>query len=391
MRSMRGRSRARRGGDGGSQWLSFSDLMSSVLLIFILILFYIMYRYWDMAETTERELALRQNKIDQQEQSLEQQSAKLTEQEQLMIAQQIKLDAARADLESAEAILANQEAQLNQARSLLDEKEDEIAAKEEQLDALSVQLGQQQTTIDDQMNALSQARSLLDEQADELSAKQQQLDSQSIQLGQQQSTITSQQLTLQQQQEQLEDQQRQIEQLVGMKARIIASLSEAFRNADIKAKVDIATGAITLKSDVLFDTGKYELSERGKDSIDQFLGIYLDVLFSDEYRPYVSEVIIEGHTDSQGTYIENLKLSQQRALAVASYVLADNYTGISGGQREHLRKLVTVNGRSFSDPVPNAFGYEDMDASRRVMFKFRLTDERMIEQLKGILEEDDIG
>jgi hypothetical protein len=40
----------RRGKADGVNWLSFSDLMSSLLLIFILIMFYIMYQYFDMYE-----------------------------------------------------------------------------------------------------------------------------------------------------------------------------------------------------------------------------------------------------------------------------------------------------------------------------------------------------
>ena len=89
-----------------------------------------------------------------------------------------------------------------------------------------------------------------------------------------------------------------------------------------------------------------------------------------------------------GSYIDNLDLSQKRAGAVAKYVLGDGYRGISSSQRAMLRQLVTANGRSYSDPVLDANGREDMDASRRVVFKFRLTDEQMIEQLKTILESD---
>ena len=63
-----------------------------------------------------------------------------------------------------------------------------------------------------------------------------------------------------------------------------------------------------------------------------------DVLFSDEYRDYVSEIIIEGHTDSVGSYIDNLLLSQQRAYNVASYVLADDYSHISDSTREDVYK-----------------------------------------------------
>ena len=117
--------------------------------------------------------------------------------------------------------------------------------------------------------------------------------------------------------------------------------------------------------------------------------MYLNVLFSDEYSAYVSEIIIEGHTDSLGTYLSNLELSQRRALAVASYVLDDGYRGITTAQKKQLRAVVTANGRSFSDPILDAEGREDMDASRRVVFKFRLTDEQMIQQLKAILEAND--
>ena len=122
--------------------------------------------------------------------------------------------------------------------------------------------------------------------------------------------------------------------------------------------------------------------------MDQFLPVYLNVLFSEEYKGYVSEIIIEGHTDSTGGYLSNLELSQQRALAVASYVLGDSCRAVSADVKNQLRPVVTVNGRSFSDRIFDANGVEDMAASRRVVFKFRLTDEQMIQQLRQILEAD---
>ena len=340
MRLQRIRGRSRRGHNEGGLWLSFSDLMSSLLLIIILVLFYVMYRYFEMYELSMAEIARQQFDLDSANASLEEQQGKLTEQEQQLIKQQILLNAAEKDLQDAQAVLAAQQAELAQAQSLLKDKEDEIAAQEEQLNAMSVQLGRQQAQINDQ-------QALLD------------------------------------------DQQRQIEQLVGLKTRIISSLSDAFRAANIEATVDPNNGSIALKSDVLFALGQSELTEAGKSSVDSFLPVYLAVLFSEEYRPYVAEIIIEGHTDSTGDYIRNLELSQQRSGAVAKYVLSDGYTGISYEQRMLLRKLVTANGRSYSDPVLDANGNEDMNASRRVVFKFRLTDEQMIEQLKDILEQND--
>ncbi len=339
MRNSRQHVSRRRPGGSSVQWLSFSDLMSALLLIFILIMFYIMYQYFDMYEISMAEIARQQYDLDQANASLDEQRTKLTDAEAQMVAQQIRLNAAQADLEDAQSILSAQQEELNSAQSLLQEKEDEIAAQKEQLDALSIQLGDQQTQIDAQQRAL-------------------------------------------------DDQQQQLEALVGLRTRIITSLSDALKAANISAQVDPTNGSIALESDVLFELGKYDLSDRGERFIDRFLPVYLDVLFSDEYRAYVSEIIIEGHTDSLGTYIDNLELSQQRALAVASYVLDDGYHAISADQKRQLRAVATANGRSFSDPVLDANGNEDMDASRRVVFKFRLTDEQMIQQLKNILEKN---
>ena len=388
MRRTRRRSRAE-----GANWLSFSDLMSALLLIFILIMFYIMYQYFDMYEINMAEIARQQYDLDQANASLDDKTARLTLAEQQMIAQQIKLDAAQKELTDAEAVLAAQQQELTDAQSLLSEKEGEIAAQQSSLDALSAQLTDQQAQIQVQQQTLSDQQTTMDQQRAQLQSQQATMETQRAQLESQQTTMNQQQVTLDQQQTRLQEQQQaleqqqvQIEQLVGLRTRIISSLSEALRTAKISAQVDPTSGAIALKSDVLFATNRFELTEAGQAFIDRFLPVYLNVLLSDEYRPYVSEIIIEGHTDSAGDYITNLKLSQQRALAVASYVLDDDYHKISAGQKRRLRALATANGRSWSDPVLDSQGHEDMDASRRVVFKFRMTDEQMIQQLKGIME-----
>ena len=54
-----------------------------------------------------------------------------------------------------------------------------------------------------------------------------------------------------------------------------------------------------------------------------------NTLLSEEYRDYVGEIIVEGHTDTTGQYLNNLALSQQRALAVATYCLSDEMVGLS--------------------------------------------------------------
>lgn len=322
MRSYRRTPAKRRNGNDGSFWLSFSDLMSSLMVIIILVMFYMIYQYFNMMELNQAELARRQYDLDQAQTELESNQTKLSEAEQQMIAQQILLNAREAELEDAQAILASQQADLAKA-------EEDLATVQAQLDAQEAEITRQQAVLDDQ--------------------------------------------------------QTQIEQLIGLKPKLISALSDALRTTGITASVDPTNGSIAFESDVLFESGKYKLTPAGKEFIDQFLPIYLDVLFSSEYSGYVSEIIIEGHTDSDGGYLSNLELSQQRALAVASYVLSDDCTAVSASIKVQLREVVTVNGRSYSDRIM-VNGVEDKDASRRVVFKFRLTDEQMIQQLRQILE-----
>lgn len=47
-----------------------------------------------------------------------------------------------------------------------------------------------------------------------------------------------------------------------------------------------------------------------------------------------------------------------------------------------------MNGHSMSDPVLDAEGNVDKDASRRVEVKFRLKDEEMIQELNKIMQGD---
>ena len=63
--------------------------------------------------------------------------------------------------------------------------------------------------------------------------------------------------------------------------------------------------------------------------------------------------------------IYNLNLSQNRAFSVASYCM-DNQNHLLAPERlEDLRKVLTANGRSWSNPIEKN-GVEDKQASRRV-------------------------
>lgn len=197
--------------------------------------------------------------------------------------------------------------------------------------------------------------------------------------------LAAQQEIVQQQQEQLAEQQEELDKLIGIRTELIEALKEEFDGTELSVNVDPKTGSIALDSSILFDSGQYALKTTGEDLLKKFLPKYIGVLTDKQFNDYISEIIIEGHTDTQGDYLYNLELSQKRALSVATFCLDTNKEVLSEGKIEKLRKIVTANGKSFSNPVLDENGNEDQNASRRVEFLFRLKDEEMISDMSDIL------
>lgn len=184
--------------------------------------------------------------------------------------------------------------------------------------------------------------------------------------------------------EELEEKQAEIDKIIGVKQEIIEALNSEFSKEQIAINIDQQTGAIVFDASILYDRSKSQLKEEGVKFLDKFLPVYIGVLFKDEFKDDIAEIIIEGHTDTDSGYMYNLGLSQDRALSVVQYCLSDS--SLSKEQKERLRSMITANGRSFSNPVYDADGKVDLAKSRRVEVKFRLKDEEMIQELQSILE-----
>ena len=214
--------------------------------------------------------------------------------------------------------------------------------------------------------------------------KRQEAEEQRKQLEEQRKQLEEQKITMRQQQEKLD-------RIVGVRKNVVQALKDEFEGTDMKVTVDEKTGAITLDSSVLFDNNKDILKDTGQGFLEAFLPKYFDVLLQPEFLDYISEIIIEGHTDTKGTYLYNLNLSQKRAMSVANFCLDEKKDVLDQKSLDRLREIITANGKSFSTPVYDANGNIDMDASRRVEFKFRLKDDEMIEEMIDILENEDEG
>ena len=301
---MRRSKKMRRGGENGSFWISYSDMMAGMLFTFALILFMAVYQLVDLQQKKTKE------------------------------------------------------AQLSTQQSLLIDQEAELKDKEELLATTTLMLQEQQAELEENRTALTAAQQ-------SLSLQQSKIDEQAALLAAQQS---------------------EIDKLIGMRSRIIEELRDELRGAGLDAVVDKNTGAIAFTGAVLFDSGKNQLKDSGKALLNAFIPVYIRTLMSEENDDYVAEIIIEGHTDTDGTYLNNLALSQERALAVVTYCLSSEMTGLSNAEKEVLQSIIAANGRSYSDPVYAADGTVDKEASRRVVFKFRMKDSEMIDQMSEILE-----
>jgi len=177
---------------------------------------------------------------------------------------------------------------------------------------------------------------------------------------------------------------KELQDIVGVRTDIIGALQSAFNNSSMK--VDAQTGSITFSSDVLFRYNSATLTAESRKTLKEIIPMYLDVLLQDRFRDYIAEIIIEGHTDTDGGYRSNMELSYERANAVAGFCL-DKKNGLSEEKIDQLQKLLTVNGKSWSNPVyiSGSGGEVDMAASRRVEIKFRLKEDEMIEKISEIL------
>jgi chemotaxis protein MotB len=183
----------------------------------------------------------------------------------------------------------------------------------------------------------------------------------------------------------LEQKEKQIEEVVSVKTEIIQALTEAFEKSNVSIEVDQQTGAIRLPGGVLFESNSTEISDQGKVFLQQFIPQYLGVLLQDRFKGEISSIIIEGHTDKNGTYMYNMALSQNRAYSVLSYIYSDQFPNFP--QRDLSKTYITANGRSFNQPLTNDKGEYDPNRSRRVEFLFRLKDDEAIKAIEKLVTE----
>ena len=144
---------------------------------------------------------------------------------------------------------------------------------------------------------------------------------------------------------------------------LVKRLKEAFDKAGISAEIDSDTGVITLNTNILYAFDDASLSDEGKEYLDSFLNAAMPVISETIQEGIVTKINVEGHTDTEGEFEYNQTLSEDRAQSVVEYIVS---------QYPELESTITSKGYSFLNPILKENGEVDMEASRRVEFRFVL-------------------
>ena len=118
---------------------------------------------------------------------------------------------------------------------------------------------------------------------------------------------------------------------------------------------------VTFDSGILFTTGKSDLNASSKSALLKFAASLKETPETD--------ITIYGHTDNKGTRELNLKLSNDRAASVSSFLTAN---GI-------VKERMTTEGKAFDQPVADNATEAGRTQNRRVEI-YIAANKKMIEQ-----------
>lgn len=363
-------------------WISYADLMAGLLFVFILIIGAIIVKYSLLQnESNELELSLKKEKLalekhkeelKEKENSLKNVLGDLALLEKKFSATKEELKASLLENEkiSNELKIKNQSfTDIQTKLSLaLDEKE-KLAISLKELEIVSKQKDEKLDTLLEEVlskksliESFEEKNKILDDEIKVMTEK--------LKKSEQLHEVLT---------KDLESTKQKIKSFTGLKVKVISLLKSKLGN---KIEIDPKDGSLRLSSNVLFDEGKFELKEDSKIALKNALYDYFQtILDNPEINEHVDKIVIEGHTNSKGTYLYNLELSQKRAYSVMDFLLTLDFKN-----QEKLKKLIAASGRSFLDPINFKSGEEDVDASRRIEIKLSLKNEDAIKEIAKLLE-----
>lgn len=172
---------------------------------------------------------------------------------------------------------------------------------------------------------------------------------------------------------------------------IYRALEREFRDDLPIWNAEIERASLTIRflsPEILFKTGKADISDHFKQVLDDFMPRYINLLIS-KFDTKIDEVRIEGHTSSEwsqsvntaNAFINNMKLSQARTRIVLEYTI--NLPEMQYFTPWVIKK-VSANGLSSARLITEN-GVENKKRSRRVEFTIKTkTKEAMFQILEKV-------
>lgn len=151
-------------------------------------------------------------------------------------------------------------------------------------------------------------------------------------------------------------------------ARLCQRLQIKARNLNRNIVVDCRDNRINFGEAGRFGYNDYKLGPEGQKALRQVVPLVIEAATSPEGKKWFKQVLIEGFTDTDGSYLYNLHLSLQRSEWVMCSMLDDRFsamTGLRPDQKQQVRELFLAGGVSFNNAK------DSKEASRRVELRLQ--------------------
>ena len=398
-------------------WISYADLMAGLLFVFILLIGAIIIKYMyakDDLKTIRTDLQKEKQALNFNEKQLENKkkilkkinkkleiskgknlklSFELARKNNMYKQSQIDLQKAKKTQNFLSGELLLSQNQIKNIIKILNDKENKINLLDENLKKYEEDLKFRLKSIKLNLDEIEKLKSLLfsyelndkkQQDQNELLSKELNQNENIIRLKDDELLLLEQKLIEQSKShqklvEEFDIAKVKIKHLTGIKITVIATLRQKLGKI---INIDKKSGAIKFSSNILFAQGQYKIKEESKQELKNILKKYIDALLNDEsIRKYIHSISIEGHTNSDGTYLQNLELSQKRAYEVMKFLYTSKIS-----DKKLLRKYISASGRSYSDLIYTN-NKEDKDNSRRIEITFRIKNDAALKELGNFLNE----
>ncbi len=172
---------------------------------------------------------------------------------------------------------------------------------------------------------------------------------------------------------------------------VMNQLDSAANNSKYAGKVHIGRDrrVVEFGDAAQFDSGDFHLTAEGENTLRDFVPVVLSAVDGNVGKGWFKRVVVEGFTDTDGSYLYNLDLSLKRAQSVVCTLLnASASNKLNPEQQKRVKEIFLVGGFSSNSAKDSKI------ASRRVELRldFQTIEENELQSKDvSIVQETDIG